>query len=542
MDRIRLRSSVSGKYVRIASGEGAEAFLAATSENAADAAVFERGDWGWGSSTLRLVDTGKFVTETDSGLLTATANEASGWFVKEVFDFSPASDGQIEMKAWNGRPIVLNERGGLIAVGENVFDNAIKVDSRLPGEKWVVEIVENGIEKAVHAAKSAETAIVVVGNNPFINAKETIDRADIVLPPAQQVLIQAVRATNPNTVVVIVGSYPFAVNWENEHVPSILFTSHAAQELGHAVTDVLFGDYNPAGRLNMTWYQSVNQLPELKDYDIMKGKRTYQYFDGEVLYPFGHGLSYTTFEYSGLTLDRTTVGQDGEVQIAFEVRNSGDVAGDEVPQLYVRIGQSRVPRPLKALKGFTRLHLQPGEAKRVTFTLKADELAFWDVTRDRYCVEAGEVTVMVGSSSEVIALMATLQVEGETVPPRSLLEPVRAVNYDDYEQVFLDECREGGESIRLKSERGWIAFRDVDFGEGASRFEARVSGNLKGGEIAVTLDSTDGEAVVNCKLLPTGGRQAWTTVTAEAATGLSGRHDVYLHLQGEVQISWFKLC
>ncbi|MUG85952.1 carbohydrate-binding protein [Paenibacillus timonensis] len=542
MDRIRLRSSVTGKYVRIASGEGAEAFLAATSENAADAAVFERGDWGWGSSTLRLVDTGKFVTETDSGLLTATANEASGWFVKEVFDFSSASDGQIEMKAWNGRPIVLNERGGLIAVGENVFDNAIKVDSRLPGEKWVVEIVENGIEKAVHAAKSAETAIVVVGNNPFINAKETIDRADIVLPPAQQALIQAVRAANPNTVVVIVGSYPFAVNWENEHVPSILFTSHAAQELGHAVTDVLFGDYNPAGRLNMTWYQSVNQLPELKDYDIMKGKRTYQYFDGEVLYPFGHGLSYTTFEYSGLTLDRTTVGQDGEVQIAFEVRNSGDVAGDEVPQLYVRIGQSRVPRPLKALKGFTRLHLQPGEAKRVTFTLKADELAFWDVTRDRYCVEAGEVTVMVGSSSEVIALMATLQVEGETVPPRSLLEPVRAVNYDDYEQVFLDECREGGESIRLKSERGWIAFLDVELGEGASRFEARVSGNLKGGEIAVSLDSPDSEAVVSCKLLPTGGRQAWTTVTAEAATGLSGRHDVYLHLQGEAQISWFKLC
>ncbi|MGN8768564.1 glycoside hydrolase family 3 C-terminal domain-containing protein [Paenibacillus barengoltzii] len=541
LDRIRLRSALTGKYVRITSGEGAEAVLEATGENAADASVFERNDWGWGSITLRSVENGKFVTETESGLLTATANEASGWFVKEVFDFRPALSGKVELKAWNGRPIVLNERGGLIAVGENVFDNAVKVDSRLPGEQWIVEIVESGIEQAVQAAKSAETAVVFVGNNPFINAKETIDRVDIVLPPAQQALIQAVRAVNPNTVVVIVGSYPFAVNWENAHVPSILFTSHSAQELGHAVTDVLFGDYNPAGRLNMTWYQSVDQLPDIMDYDIIKGKRTYQYFDGEVLYPFGHGLSYTTFEYSNLALDRTQVDQEGEVQISFDVRNTGNIAGDEVPQLYVRIGQSRVPRPLKTLKGFTRLHLQSGETQRVTFALKAEELAFWDVTRDRYCVESGEYTVMVGSSSGQIALTTTLQVDGETVPPRSLREPVRAVNYDDYEEVYLDECREGGDSIRLKGERGWIAFRDVELDEGTTQLEARVSGNLKGGEIAVTLDSPEGESVISCKILPTGGRQAWTTVTAEAPASLSGRHDVYLHLQGEVQISWFKL-
>lgn len=540
-DRIRLRSALTGKYVRITSGEGAEAVLEATGENAADAAVFERNDWGWGSITLRSVENGKFVTETDSGLLMAMANEASGWFVKEVFDLRPASNGKVEMKAWNGRPIILNERGGLIAVGENVFDNTVKVDRRLPGEQWIVEVVENGIEQAVEAAKSAETAVVVVGNNPFINAKETIDRVDIVLPPAQQALIQAVKAANPNTVVVIVGSYPFALNWENEHVPSILFTSHSAQELGHAVTDVLFGDYNPAGRLNMTWYQSVDQLPDIMDYDIIKGKRTYQYFDGEVLYPFGHGLSYTTFEYSNLALDRTQVDQEGEVQISFDVRNTGNIAGDEVPQLYVRIGQSRVPRPLKTLKGFTRLHLQSGETQRVTFALKAEELAFWDVTRDRYCVESGEYTVMVGSSSGQIALTTTLQVDGETVPPRSLREPVRAVNYDDYEEVYLDECREGGDSIRLKGERGWIAFRDVELDEGTTQLEARVSGNLKGGEIAVTLDSPEGESVISCKILPTGGRQAWTTVTAEAPASLSGRHDVYLHLQGEVQISWFKL-
>src|SRR5690606_22735774 len=116
---------------------------------------------------------------------------------------------------------------------------------------FYVEVVQDGLKEAVDTAKSADTAIVFVGNSPFINGKETTDRADITLPPSQQALIQAVHAANPNTVVVIVGSYPFAVNWEKEHVPSIIFTSHEGQELGHAVGDVLFGDYNPAGRLNM---------------------------------------------------------------------------------------------------------------------------------------------------------------------------------------------------------------------------------------------------------------------------------------------------
>ncbi|MEX3620715.1 carbohydrate-binding protein [Paenibacillus glucanolyticus] len=173
-------------------------------------------------------------------------------------------------------------------------------------------------------------------------------------------------------------------------------------------------------------------------------------------------------------------------------------------------------------------------------SLKRGDLAFWDITRDRYCVESGSYTLMVGPSSGQVAETAVLQIAGETIPPRSLLEPVRAVNYDDYQNVFIDECREGGESIRMAGDSGWIAFHDVSFDEAFTAFEARVSGHIKGGEVIVRTGSPDGPEAGSCRVPPTGGRQAWTTVKAPL-TGLAGRHNVFLAFTGEVQISWFRI-
>ncbi len=526
LDQVRLRSAVSAQYVALSSEENGG--LLANTADSTNAALFERNDWGWGSVTLRLASSGKFVTETETGLH-ATADEARGWFVKEAFSFEALPDGSFMMKNWEGKPILLDEHGRLVVGGTEDM-----------GTPFAIETVQDGIAEAVAAAAAAETAIVFVGNSPFINGKETIDRPDITLPPAQEALIQAVYEANPNTVVVIVGGYPFAVNWEQEHVPSILFTSHAGQELGHAIADVLYGDYNPGGRLNMTWYKSTEQLPDLMDYDIIKGKRTYQYFDGAVLYPFGHGLSYSRFHYSGLSLSQPEITAEGSVTVTVAVRNDSQLAGDEVVQLYVKADSSRVIRPLKSLKGFRRIHLAPGASENVSFELNAKDLAFWDVTRDRYCVEKGTYTLMAGPSSSQLPVTAVLQVEGETIPPRTLREPVRAVNYDDYAGVFLDECREGGESVRLTGETGWIAFHDVDLGNASVTFQARVSGHIKGGKIVITTGSPDGPAAGSCKVLPTGGRQAWTTVQAEL-TGLTGRADVFLIMEGEVQISWFRI-
>ncbi|MBD0384258.1 glycoside hydrolase family 3 protein [Paenibacillus sedimenti] len=531
-DRIRLRSRRTGGYVGLSAG--AQPLLVADRAEAANAALFDRADWGWGSVTLRAAASGKFVTETDDGRLAAIADEARGWFVKEAFGFEALEGAEAAMKSWAGRHVAAGE-GGVLTVGEAGHTDGV--------DRFEIDVVRGGIRAAVDAAKSADAAVVFVGNNPFINGKECVDRPDLTLPPAQEALIRAVFEANPNTVVVIVGSYPCAVNWQDEHMPAMLYSSHAGQELGHAVADVLFGDYNPAGRLNMTWYRSIDQLPDLMDYDIIKGKRTYQYFDGDVLYPFGHGLSYTNFRYSDLSLSEAEINADGLLQVSIRIENTGSQAGDEVVQFYVRANESSVRRPLKTLKGFQRVHLLPGHQETVTFTLPATELAFWDVTRDRYCVESGSYSVMIGRSSGNYQAEASFTVRGEEVPPRQLDAAVRAINYDDYADVYLDECREGGGAcLRSRGETGWIAFRNADLGRGVHGFEARVAHALSGAQIEIRLDAPDGPLAGVCDVPPTGGWQAWTTVTAPVSgSGITGIRDVYLCFAGTVQISWFRL-
>ena len=236
---------------------------------------------------------------------------------------------------------------------------------------------DNADGAAVKAVRSSDVAVIVVGNHPICGAtnimaifnmdvsskpcadpgegREGRDRESIDL--SQEALIKQVYAANPKTVVVLVSSFPYAINWTQQNVPAILHTAHAAQEQGTAIADVLFGDYNPAGRLNQTWPKSLDQLPPMMDYDIRHG-RTYTYFKGEPLYPFGFGLSYTSFQYSHLRYHAGTVGLD--------VTDTGKRPGDEVVQLYVqRAG-------LKQLRGFQRVSLKPHEKRTVEMPLKAE--------------------------------------------------------------------------------------------------------------------------------------------------------------------------
>jgi beta-glucosidase len=277
---------------------------------------------------------------------------------------------------------------------------------------------DNG--EAVELAKSAEVAIVCVGNNPIgvpdgawekvsvpSEGREAVDRKAITLE--QEELIQKVFAANPKTIVVLLSSFPYAINWSLEHVPGIVHLTQNSQELGNALADVLFGDYNPAGRLVQTWPKSLDQLPPMMDYDIRHG-RTYMYFKGEPLYPFGYGLSYTTFQYSNLRANAPRLGQDGAVTVSLEVKNSGDRAGEEVVQLYVRHIKSKVPRPIQELRGFKRVALQPGECKTVEISLPAKSLAYWDTDRHSFVLEGGRIELLAGSSSANIRLKKTITV------------------------------------------------------------------------------------------------------------------------------------
>lgn len=284
-----------------------------------------------------------------------------------------------------------------------------------PSEKTIHYVLDD-INEAVDAAKSSDVVVLVVGTNLGV-ADEGNDRKTLDLPGNQNELVKAVYQANPNTVVVLVSNSSLTINWIDEHIPAVISAWYDGQSQGTAIADVLFGDYNPGGKLTTTWYKSISDLAHIGDYSITDGKgRTYQYFTGEILYPFGYGISYTDFAYSNLRLDNKNLTPNGEVIISFDVQNTGNVAGDEVPQLYVRDVVARVERPIQELRGFTRVNLQPGETKTISFTLPYEALSFWDVSQSCWVVENGEFEIRIGSSAQDIRLSDMIIVSGEYVP------------------------------------------------------------------------------------------------------------------------------
>lgn len=266
----------------------------------------------------------------------------------------------------------------------------------------------NASGAAADAARSSDVAIVFIGNHPTCNAgwaqcpnksegKEAMDRSAITLETAQENMVQQVYAANHRTIVMLISSFPYAITWEKDSIPAILHMTHCSQETGSALADVLFGDYNPAGRLCQTWVRSLLDLPAMMDYNIRDG-RTYMYFKGTPLFPFGYGLSYTTFSYSNLTTSANELCQ-GSITVSVDITNTGARAGEEVVQMYVKYPNSAITRPVKQLRGFKRIAIAPGATATVTMPLSYRDIAYWDSTQSKWAVEAGTVQILVGGSS-----------------------------------------------------------------------------------------------------------------------------------------------
>ena len=261
--------------------------------------------------------------------------------------------------------------------------------------------LEGGIEEAVAAVRKADVAVVVLGLSVALESEENQaweseigdDRADLDLPRSQEELLKAVHATGTPVVAVLLTGSALSVNWADEHVPAILNAWYPGEEGGHAVADVLLGRYNPAGRLPVTFYKSVQQLPEFTNYSLVS--RTYRYFTGEPLYPFGYGLSYTRFRYSNLSITPSRPEAGSAVRVSVEVENAGGRAGDEVVQLYLTHVKSSSSVPIRSLQGFRRIHLAPGEKQAVEFEVKPEQMGLHKANGD--CViEPGEFVVAVG--------------------------------------------------------------------------------------------------------------------------------------------------
>ena len=277
----------------------------------------------------------------------------------------------------------------------------------------------NRMDSARTVAAWADVAIVCVGNHPTCDAgweqapaisegKEAVDRQSLQLD--QEDLLLQVAQTNPNTIGVLISSFPYAINRANQTVPALLHLTQCSQELGHAVSDVIFGHYNPAGRLTQTWVKNITDLPHMMDYDITHG-RTYMYFKEKPLYPFGYGLSYTRFNYSGTTLNDRVIERGDTLRVCFNLKNSGDMNGDEVVQLYVSARKHTDKDPIKQLKAFQRISLRKGETKKVELTVPYTELQVWDEKQNRFILPDKEMTLEIGASSSDIRLRTTFRTE-----------------------------------------------------------------------------------------------------------------------------------
>jgi beta-glucosidase len=258
------------------------------------------------------------------------------------------------------------------------------------------------IDRAAELARNSDAAILFLGTNLKVEA-EGRDRTSLDLPGSQEQLLEAVYKANPKTVAVIMSGGPVSVKWASQNVPAILTAWYPGEEAGTALANVLFGDYNPAGRLPYTVYDSLDQVPAQDEYDVTKGF-TYLYFTGKAQFPFGHGLSYTTFRYNALEVSPRQMSAGQTATVTVEIQNAGSRTGEEVVQLYVHEQTPAVKRPIKELRGFQRINLRPQEKRKVAFSLPASELAFYDENAKKFVVKPGMFDVWIGSSSEEIRL------------------------------------------------------------------------------------------------------------------------------------------
>jgi len=398
-------------------------------------------------------------------------------------------------------------------------------------------------DSAVMLAANSDVTILVCGTDLYVAAEE-LDRTTLDLPGAQDLLVQDVFMANPKTILVLVSGSTLSITGINDSIPSIVDAWYDGQAQGSAIADVLFGDYNPGGKLTSTWYRSVTDLPPMDNYDI-RNNRTYMYFSGEPLYPFGFGLSYTTFEYGNFSKSIATLGPSDSVMVSFTVKNTGDVTGDEVAQFYIHHVSPAFQRPFKELKDFERIHLLPGETKPVTFKLKYADLDFYNDLTRTFNVSDGNVDLFIGSSSDDIKLTDQISVSGSVVSTTYRQNPFAQFEAENLENksksVSFESCSEGGQNIRFSKENEFVEYKNMNFGTGAEQFDARVGQTIDpGATIEIRIDSLDGPLAGT--LMLDAVTDSWDTRSC-LVHNTSGIHDLFLvytsNGSGSFRLNWF---
>jgi beta-glucosidase len=512
--QVTVAGGLAERLPEVSHVDGSDRIALRSRSNGTLLGTFDVTDWGGSALTLRDAETGRYLSLKSDDTLVADQVLLKSWEVRETFRLETDGDAVLLQNVLTGRYAAA--------------DGTVTAETREEAERWHRELLRDGIAAARAAAEAADVAVVVLGNHPLINGRETQDRASIALPEGQEALLRAVHEVRPETALVVMSSYPFALDWAHQHLPAVVWTSHGGQESGRALADVLLGDAEPAGRLPQTWYRGDDALPDPLDYDIVKAGWTYQYHQATPLYPFGHGLSYTEFAYSDLRVSDDLV--------SVTLANTGTRAGSEVVQLYVRALDARYQAPRLRLADFRKVRLDAGESRELTFRLPADALAHWDVATGSFAVDPGSYELLVARSASDIVLTEPLEVTGPPPAPRRVVDHrTLAVDFDDYAGVtIVDATRETGDAV---AGAGMLWFHAADLA-GTVRVEAEVS---REGEGQACLEFRAGDRLLTEVTVPaTGGRYAWTTVAADLPEPLVGVHDLEVTLRGDFRLAAFR--
>ena len=486
-DHVVIKSVMTGKYLGVADDDTVSAIY----EKDDPRALFEKAEYGHDETTYRSLYNNRYITESSCK---CDSESTYRWYSQEIMKPQKHGD-KVLYRTYFGKALGVDESGKLTLVKQfGLSDNKI----------FSEEIISDGIRRAAKLAEKADYAIVCIGNDPMIVAREMYDRKTLALPAHDSALARAVYDANNNCVLALVSSYPFAICEEQEYMPAIIYTTHAGPELGNAFAKVIGGEYSPAGRLAQTWYKSEYELAPIESYDIIENEMTYLYYKGKPLYPFGYGLSYAKFEYSDFD-----VRENGDViSVSLDVANVSETDSDEVVQIYFRMEDPSVKRPLKQLTAFTRVHIEGGQTLRVMFDISKSELRFYDVSRECFAIEQGRYTFMAGASSEDIRLTKTIDASGEKIPPRELCKGIPAKNYDGKYNTKMQYSKKLEMHYMLG---GGLIYNNCVLGD-ATNIEIVCGSRVNGGKITVKYG---GKTLCEAEVKPTVDITRFDTVTVK---------------------------
>ncbi|MDA1361321.1 glycoside hydrolase family 3 C-terminal domain-containing protein [Glycomyces luteolus] len=581
-----------GRYVTVAD----DGSLVARAEGIGATETFEAWDWAHEQHMFRHTATGRFVQanllqqndgpatfENQAGatggggpLLVAVETEmedGDAWFTHQNLHYRPAAgdaaDGDVELFGVNHVP----------AEADGPYHVRLAADGTLPLTKGDADPIltetlwENGPEAAAAVAAEADWAVVLVGNHPMVNARECFDRPGLDLAPRQADLVREVAAAKPGrTVVVVVSAYPLAIGdlAADPNVAAILYTSHAGQAVGAALAEALAGDFSPAGRLTSTWLADTSSLPkagprseafrvsdvDMLEYDVISAGLTYQYSKAEPVFGFGHGLSYTEFEYGALEVP-AAVDADAPFTAAVDVTNKGERTSDDVVLLFARIAESAYGDRIAGtrLAGFVRAKdIAPGETRRVEIEVDPQHLFVWDVVSGKRIVETGDYLFGVGTDSE--GPEAQVRIQGETIAPLDLSQTANVwekatiaegLTYWEVSKLHTLKREGGYHSTGSRRAGSHVGFTNAIL-DGAKAIELRTATttadwtDLADPVIEVRAGSADGRLLAEVEVPKTAGFQSFTNVTAPL-DGATGTQDLYLVFRtGGIYIDTIRLA